>query len=77
MKVQGFILIDVDAAALNNAGVVSRAGIETLLKLKKSTKKEGCILMFQVKPGAIGGEILFKMILIGSCLQCFMTRTKE
>jgi len=42
MKVQGFILIDVDAAALNNAGTVSRAGIENAVETKK-IKKEGCV----------------------------------
>ena len=39
MKVQGFILIDVDAAALNNAGVVSRAGIENTVETKKIIKE--------------------------------------
>lgn len=39
MKVQGFILIDVDAAALNNAGVVSRAGIENTVETKKINKE--------------------------------------
>nr|WP_320058865.1 type I-B CRISPR-associated protein Cas7/Cst2/DevR [uncultured Bacteroides sp.] len=38
MKVQGFILIDVDAAALNNAGTVSRAGIENSVETKKIVK---------------------------------------
>lgn len=42
MKVQGFILIDVDAAALNNAGIVSRAGIENSVETKK-IRKEGCV----------------------------------
>jgi CRISPR-associated protein Cst2 len=38
MKAQGFILIDVDAAALNNAGTVSRAGIENSVETKKIVK---------------------------------------
>ncbi|MEI6679509.1 MAG: type I-B CRISPR-associated protein Cas7/Cst2/DevR [Mariniphaga sp.] len=38
MKVQGFILIDLDAAALNNAGKVSRAGIENSVETKKIVK---------------------------------------
>ena len=38
MKVQGFILIDVDAAALNNAGTVPSAGIENKVETKKIIK---------------------------------------
>jgi CRISPR-associated protein Cst2 len=38
MKAQGFILIDVDAAALNNAGTVSSAGIENRVETKKIIK---------------------------------------
>lgn len=38
MKTQGFILIDVDAAALNNAGTVSRAGVENSVETKKIVK---------------------------------------
>jgi CRISPR-associated protein Cst2 len=41
MKVQGFILIDVDAAALNNAGTISRAGIENAVETKKIRKEGG------------------------------------
>lgn len=38
MKTQGFILIDVDAAALNNAGTVSKAGVENSIETKKMVK---------------------------------------
>ncbi|MDD4603954.1 MAG: type I-B CRISPR-associated protein Cas7/Cst2/DevR [Bacteroidales bacterium] len=38
MKTQGFILIDVDVAALNNAGTVSRAGVENSVETKKIVK---------------------------------------
>jgi CRISPR-associated protein Cst2 len=38
MKTQGFILIDVDAAALNNAGTVSKAGVENSVETKKIVK---------------------------------------
>ncbi len=38
MKTQGFILIDVDVAALNNAGTVSQAGTENRVETKKIVK---------------------------------------
>ncbi len=38
MKAQGFILIDVDAAALNNAGTVERAGVGNSVETKKIVK---------------------------------------
>src|ERR1035437_5796580 len=38
MKTQGFILIDVDVAALNNAGTVSQAGTENRIETKKIVK---------------------------------------
>ncbi len=38
MKAQGFILIDVDVAALNNAGTISKAGVENTVETKKIVK---------------------------------------
>lgn len=42
MFVQGFLLIDVDGAALNNTGVVSRSGVENTVETKKIYKEGGC-----------------------------------
>lgn len=42
MFVQGFLLIDVEGAALNNTGVVSRSGVENTVETKKIYKEGSC-----------------------------------
>ena len=68
LKAQGFILIDVDVVALNNAGKNTQSNFDNAVGTKKIIKKAKAMCMYLGKLGVIGGVILYKKILTGSCL---------
>ncbi|WP_199182084.1 hypothetical protein [Siphonobacter sp. BAB-5405] len=60
LKTQGFVLLDVDVVALNNAGKSSTSNFENAVATKKILKNGRTYTYVSARPGGTGGGKPYK-----------------